>query len=47
MRIDNPPKANLVKGDDVIAAVISHEKLVAIETEWVVDCGATRHVYEN
>ena len=49
MRNDNPPKpkANLVEGDDIIAAVISQACLVANVKYWVVDSGATTHICAN
>ena len=49
VRNENPPKpnANLVEGDDIIAAVISQAYLVANVKEWVVDSGATRHICAN
>ena len=41
----NPPKANLVEGDDVIAAVVATKvNLIAGIKEWVVDSGATKHI---
>ena len=43
----NPPKANLVEGDDIIAAVISQAIMVTNSKNWVVDSGATRHIYTN
>ena len=43
----NPPKANLVEGDDIIAAVISQANMVTNSKNWVVDSGATRHVCAN
>ena len=48
-RNDNPPKpnANLVEGDDIIAAVISQALIVADVKEWAVDSGATRHICAN
>ena len=46
VRNDDPPKpkANLVEGDDVIAAVISQVNMVTSITRWAVDSGATRHI---
>ena len=41
------PKANLVEGDDIIAAVISQVNMVASVQEWIVDSGATRHICAN
>ena len=43
----NPPKANLVEGDDIIAAVISQAIMVTNSKNWVVDSGATRHICAN
>ena len=43
----NPPKANLVEGDDIIAAVISQANMVTNSKNWVVDFGATRHICAN
>ena len=43
-RNGNPPKANLVEGDDVIVAVISQANLAATANEWIADSGATRHI---
>ena len=40
-----PPKANLVDGEDIIAAVVvSQANMVAAEgkKEWVIDSGATK-----
>lgn len=49
MRNDNPTKANLVEVDDneIIVTVISQINLMANTNEWVVDYGATRHIYVN
>ena len=45
MRDENPPKANLVKGDEIIVAVVvSQVKMVAGNNEWVIDSGATKHI---
>src|ERR1044072_4190668 len=48
-RTGNPPKpnANLVEGDDVIAAVVSQVNMVSGVRNWVVDSGATRHICGN
>ena len=43
----NPPKANLVEGDDIIAAVVSQGNMVTNFKNWVVDSGATRHICAN
>ena len=43
----NPPKANLVEGDDIIAVVISQANMVTNSKNWVVDSGATRHICAN
>ena len=40
----NPPKDNLVEGDDIIVAVISQANMVTNSKNWVVDSGATRHI---
>ena len=49
MRNDNPPKprTNLVKGYDIIVAVISQVNVVTNVNKWVVDLGATRHICAN
>ena len=47
MRNDNPPKANLDEGDDIIDAVISQVNVVTNVNKWVVDSGATRHICAN
>jgi hypothetical protein len=41
VRNDNSPKpkANIVKGDDVIVAVLSQVNIVSNVKEWVVDFG--------
>ena len=43
----NPPKANLVEGDDIIAVVISQANMVTNPKNWVVNSGATRHICAN
>ena len=43
----NPPKANLVEGDDIIAAVISQSNMVTNSKNWVVDSGAIRYICAN
>ncbi|KAM7505035.1 hypothetical protein LguiB_003939 [Lonicera macranthoides] len=43
---NHPPKANIVEGD-VIAAVITEVNMVAEKKCWVVNSGATRHIYAN
>ena len=40
----NPPKANLVEGDDIIVVVISQANMVTNSKNWVVDSGVTRHI---
>ena len=44
---ENPPKANLVEGDDIIAVVISQSNMVTNSKNWVVDSGTTRHICAN
>ena len=43
----NSHKANLVKGDDIIAVIVSQENMVTNSKNWVVDSGATRHICAN
>ena len=43
----NPPKANLVEEDDIIAVVVSQANMVTNSKNWVVDFGATKHICEN
>ena len=43
----NPPKANLVEGDDIIAVVVSQAIMVTDSKNYVVDFGATRHICAN
>ena len=43
----NPPKANLVEGDDIIAAVISQANMVTNSKNCVIDSSATRHICAN
>ena len=43
----NPPKANLVEGDDIIAAVISQANMVTNSKNWVVYSGIIRHICAN
>ena len=43
----NPPKANLVEGDDIIAVVVSQANMMTNSKNWVVDFGATRHICIN
>ncbi|WVZ07142.1 hypothetical protein V8G54_020488 [Vigna mungo] len=47
VRNDNPPRANIAKEDDIIAAVISQVKLMTNVSKWMVDSGATRHICAN
>ena len=47
VKIGNPPKANLVEGDDIIVVVVSQANMVTNSKNWVVDSGATRHIYAN
>ncbi|CAH9119628.1 unnamed protein product [Cuscuta europaea] len=49
VKTKNPPKpsANLVESDDIITAVVSQICLVADVNEWIVDSGATRHIYQD
>ena len=49
MRNDNPlkPRTNLVEGDEIVVVVISQVNVVTNVNRWVVDFGATRHVYAN
>ena len=44
---ENPPKANLVEGDDIIATIVSHANMVTNSKNWVVDYGETRHICAN
>ena len=48
-RNNNPPKTmvNMVEGEEIIAAVVSQVNMVTNEKNWVVDFGATRHIYAN
>ena len=42
---ENPPKANLVHGDEIISAVVvSQVNMVVGNNEWVVDSRATKHI---
>ena len=43
----NPPKANLVEGDDIIVVVVSQANMMTNSKNWVVDFGATRHICAN
>ena len=43
----NPPKANLVEGDDIIATIVSQANMVTNSKNWVVDSGVTTHIYAN
>ena len=43
----NPPKANLVEGDDTIVVVVSQANMVTDSKNYVVDFGATRHICAN
>ena len=43
----NPPKANLIEGDEIIATVVSQANMVTNSKNWVVDSGATRHICAN
>lgn len=45
-----PPKANMIegKGDDIIATiVVSDVNMVNGRKDWLIDSGATRHIYNN
>jgi len=44
---DYPPKENLVEWEDTIVVVVSQVNLVTNVSKWVVDFGATRHIYAN
>ena len=44
---ENPPKANLVEGDDIIIVVVSQPNMVTNSKNLVVDSSATRHICEN
>ncbi|XP_017416694.2 uncharacterized protein LOC108327509 [Vigna angularis] len=46
-RNDNPPRANIAEGDDIIVAVVSQVNLMTNVSKWVVDSGATRHICAN
>ncbi|GMI68037.1 hypothetical protein HRI_000473000 [Hibiscus trionum] len=48
-RHKNPDQSNvnLVKADEIITAVVSQANIVTNITEWVIDSGATRHIYGN
>ncbi|XP_014499072.1 uncharacterized protein LOC106760139 [Vigna radiata var. radiata] len=46
-RNDNPPRANIAEGDDIIVAVVSQANLMTNVSRWVVDSGATRHICAN
>ena len=46
-RNDNPPRANIVQGEDTIVAVVSQVNLITNVSKWVVDSGATRHICAN
>ena len=37
----------MVKGDDIIIVVVSQANMVTNSKNWVVDSGATRHIYAN
>ena len=43
----NPPKVNLVKGDDIIVVVVSQDNMMTNSKNWVVDSSATRQIYAN
>ena len=43
----NPPKANLVEEDDIIAVVVLQANMVTNSKNLVVDSGATRHICAN
>ena len=43
----NPPKANVVKGDDIIVFVVSQANMVANSKNWVVESSTTRHICAN
>ena len=43
----NPPKANLVEGDEIIVVVVSQANMVTNSKNWVVDSGTTRHICAN
>ena len=41
----DPPKANFVEGEDIIAAVVvSQGNIVVRNNEWVADSGTTKHI---
>ena len=44
---DYPPKENLAGGEDIIVVVVLQVNLVTNVSKWVVDSGATRHIYAN
>ncbi|CAL8155353.1 unnamed protein product [Prunus armeniaca] len=46
-RDDIPARANMIKADDIIVAVISEINMGTNAKDWVVDSGATRHIYGN
>src|ERR1044072_1271965 len=48
-RNENPPKqnVNLVKRDDVFVVVVSQVSMISGVRSWVVDFGATKHIFEN
>jgi len=46
-RNDNPPRANIAQGKDIVVAVISQVNLMTNVSKWVVDSGATRHICAN
>ena len=43
----NPPKVNLVEGDDIIVDVVSQANMVTNSKNWVVDSSATRPICAN
>ncbi|KAG2403168.1 uncharacterized protein HKW66_Vig0184540 [Vigna angularis] len=46
-RNDNPPRANIAEGDDIIVVVVSKVNLMTNVSKWVVVFGATRHICAN
>jgi len=46
-RNDNPLRANIAEGENIIVAVISQVNLITNVNKWVVDSSATRHICAN
>ncbi|XP_070008283.1 uncharacterized protein [Nicotiana sylvestris] len=42
-----PAQANLTESGDVIVAVVVETNIVANKTDWILDTGASRHLYAN